>query len=140
LVWPFRCYVPFVSDIKYRFDFKNGNFNKPSDPTRRYVLSEGEKYCMFVFNIVKMHHLSWIRKDITDKIKNWSSKKYFDLTELEKRIIDRYENYKDGQNAIIMFNVPDNSVLVNRLPDQYINPKYNLLDECNHRCTDDALT
>ena len=74
-----------------------------------------------------MHHLSWIRQDICSKIDNWSSRKYFDdAVGLRDRIIDRYNNYQEGQNAIIMFNVPNYEVVVNRLPNQYINPKYNL--------------
>jgi hypothetical protein len=76
-----------------------------------------------------MHHLSWIRKDIESKIDNWSSKRYFDnFDELKKRIIDRYNNYKDGLNAVIMFGTPDNEVIVNVLPKQYINPKFSMLD------------
>jgi len=130
MVWPFLCYVPFITDIKYRFDFKNGSFDKPSDPTRRYKIEDsGVKFCIFNWDVVKMHHLSWIRKNAEDKVKNWSAKKYFDKIEgLYEDILDRYYNYKDGQNAIIMFNVPNYEVVVNRLPAQYIHPKYNLLD------------
>lgn len=129
LVWPFLCYVPFISEIKYRFDFKNGSFDKPSDPTRRYHLDSGEKYCILAYRIVKMHHLSWIRKNIEEKIKNWSAKKYFkNIDELKERIIERYNNYKDGQNAIILFNTPNNNVVVNRLTEQYINPKFSILE------------
>jgi len=130
LVWPFLCYVPFVSDIHYRFDFKNGSFDKPSDPTRRYRLNEKEKYCILSFKTIKMHHLSWIRKNIEEKIRNWSAKKYFGNTEsLENDIIERYNNYKDGQNAIILFNTPEYNVVVNKLPDCYIKPKYSLLED-----------
>lgn len=64
-----------------------------------------------------------------DKIDNWSSKMYFqDNQGLIERILDRYNNYKDGQNAVIMFNTPNNEVVVNKLNTRYINPKYNLLD------------
>ena len=130
LVWPFLCYVPFISEIGYRFDFKKGMFDKPSDPTRRYALGENDKYCILSFSLVKMHHLSWIRKDIRSKIKNWSANRYFKgIDGLEDRIIDRYENYEDGQNAIILFFVPENNVVVNRLPDQYINPKFSLMED-----------
>jgi hypothetical protein len=87
------------------------------------------KYAIFNFQTVKMHHLSWIRRDIRKKIDNWSSKKYFEhQIGLRDRIIDRYENYKEGQNAIIMFNVPNSEVIVNKLPKQYVRPKYNLLE------------
>ena len=78
LVWPFKSYVPFISKVSYKFDFFNGSFDKPSDPTRRYLI-EGKdaKYCIMSFSTVKMHHLSWIRTDIREKLKNWSAKKYF---------------------------------------------------------------
>lgn len=130
MVWPFQAYVPFISESRFRFSFLNGSFDKPSDPTRRYEIEEkGVKYAVFNFKVLKMHHLSWIRKDIRKKIDNWSSKKYFESKEgLRDRIIDRYENYKEGQNAIIMFNVPNGEVIVDRLPRQYVKPKYNLLD------------
>lgn len=128
MVWPYRCYVPFISRSSCRFDFKNGTFDKPSDPTRRYVLGKGEKYLTFPFDMVKMHHLSWIRTNIESKIDNWSSKRYFqNVPNLRERIIERYNNYQNGQNAIIMFGTPNNEVVVNVLPKQYINPKYSLI-------------
>ena len=128
MVWPFEAFVPFISEIKFRFDFKEGNFTKPSDPTRRYKVEDG-KFCIFNWGTIKMHHLSWIRKNIEDKVENWSAKKYFeDADNLKERILERYYNYKDGQNAILMFGVPNHEVVVTALPDQYIHPKYNLLD------------
>lgn len=130
MVWPFLCYVPFITESHYRFNFKNGSFDKPSDPTRRYMVTqEGEFYSILSFCTVKMHHLSWIRQDIRSKIDNWSSRKYFDnAVGLRDRILDRYDNYKEGQNAVIMFNTPNYEVVVNRLQKQYINPKYNLTE------------
>lgn len=130
LVWPFLAYVPFITEAKYRFNFKNGAFDKPSDPTRRYGALPGEptvKYQVLPFNLIKMHHLSWIRLDISKKIKSWSSRKYFeDAKGLDEQMLNRYETYKEGQSAIIMFNVPEYSVIVNLLPEQYIHPKYRL--------------
>lgn len=128
LVWPFNSYVPFISKSEYRFDFFHGSFDKMSDPTRRYRLDEPDaKYCIMSFSVVKMHHLSWIRTDIREKLKNWSAKKYFEDDGLVEKIIDRYENYKDGQNAYLMFNVPEYRVVVNKLNEPYIHPKYSLL-------------
>lgn len=130
LVWPYKAYVPFISKSSYRFDFKNGTFDKPSDPTRRYRVDEGGvRIGVLPFEHIKMHHLSWIRKDICSKIDNWSSKRHFEKVKgLRERIIDRYNNYKDGLNAIIMFGTPDNEVIVNVLPKQYIHPKFSMLD------------
>lgn len=128
LVWPYFAYVPFITEAKYRFNFKNGSFDKPSDPTRRYLLDgENKIYHLVSYNLVKMHHLSWIRKDIMKKIDSWSSKNLFENVHgLREAIIERYNNYIEGQNAIIMFNVPFYQVVVNTLPKQYIHPHYKI--------------
>lgn len=130
MVWPFECFVPFITESKYRFSFKEGNFDRPSDPTRRYRIPEKNgQFSLFSWQAVKMHHLSWIRNNIEGKINSWSAKKLFkNYDELKDKILDRYYNYIDGQNAIIMFNVPEHSVPVNRLPKKYIHPKYRLDD------------
>ena len=78
LIWPFRSYVPFITEIQYRFSFDNGSFDRPSDPTRRYLIPERGKYHIFPYRTVKMHHLSWIRINIERKIDAWSAKKYFE--------------------------------------------------------------
>lgn len=126
LIWPYHCYVPFISESDYRFKFKSRDFDKPSDLTRRYEMhSDNKVYHILNFQTVKMHHLSWIRKNIKKKIENWSAKQLFDNAEqLPEMILKRYENYKEGQNAIIMFNVPFYQVAVNKLPRQYIHPKF----------------
>lgn len=128
LIWPFLAYVPFITESAYRFSFTNGSFDKPSDPTRRYALAEGmAKYHVLPFELIKMHHFSWIRLDITKKIKAWSARKYFEnIPGLEEAMLDRYTNYMEGQAAILMFNVPYCSVAVNTLPKQYIHPHYRL--------------
>lgn len=131
LVWPFLCYVPFITESCFRFKFKSPDFNKPSDPTRRYYIRDHNctSFYIFPFDVVKMHHLSWIRKDISKKIKSWSAKNYFkDFDKLKEMMLERYNNYKDGQNAIIMFNVPHFQVVVDKLPMQYIHPHF-ILDE-----------
>jgi hypothetical protein len=131
LLWPYQCYVPFITESQYRFDFKYGSFDKASDPTRRYFIDgENKVYHIIPYNIVKMHHLSWIRKDIEKKLDGWSAKRYFsNIQGLREAILERYYNYQDGQNAIIMFNVPMYQVVVNKLPKQYIHPHFNLLDD-----------
>lgn len=128
LIWPFHAYVPFITNSSYRFDFKHGSFDKPSDPTRRYLIKNSKQpYCILDFSVVKMHHLSFIRIDIRKKIDNWSAKRYFeDVDNLPEKIVDRYENYVDGQSAILAFNTPNNKVLVNKLSKQYIFPHYRL--------------
>ena len=54
-------------------------------------------------------------KDIIRKIDSWSSKQLFgNVKGLREAIIERYDNYVDGQNAIIMFNVPFYQIVVNK--------------------------
>lgn len=126
LVWPFLSYVPFITESSYRFVFNSTHFKKASDPTRRYVINVGDTIVELPFSYIKMHHLSWIRIDITKKLTNWSAKKYFESSSLEKSILNRYFNYREGQNAIITFNVPNYEVCVNTLPKQYIHPRFKL--------------
>ena len=133
MLWPWDSYVPLIANIKYRFFFEFGTFNKPSDPTRRYLIPDNDdchEYHTFNWNVIQMHHLSWIRKEIEKKMESWSSKKYFEnIKGLKDKILDRYYNYRDGQNAIIMFNTPNYEVCVKKLPMQYIHPKYRLDEE-----------
>ena len=130
MLWPWDSYVPFIADIKYRFVYKNGTFDKPSDPTRRYFIppdDDCKAFHTYRWDVVHMNHLSWIRLDITKKINAWSSKKYFDnIPNLKERILERFYNYKDGQNAIIMFNVPNYEVCVNTLNKEYFRLPYTL--------------
>jgi hypothetical protein len=131
LVWPFPSYVPFITESHYRFDFYKGMLNQPADPTRKYFIPEKDgKFTLFAWQAVKMHHLSWIRLKIEKKILNWSSRSKFNHADsLDKYTLDRYYNYKDGQNMILMFNTPENQVCVNKLPMQYIHPKFKITDK-----------
>lgn len=133
MVWPFNSFVPFIAEANYRFDFKKGNFTQPSDPTRRYWIDPSAAmnyFNIFGWDVVKMHHLSWIRLEIESKISSWSSRKLFpNYEELRKAILDRYYNYEEGLNAILMFNVPGNQVQVNKLPKQYIHPHFAIYAE-----------
>lgn len=130
MLWPWDSYVPFIANIKYRFLFEYGTFNKASDPTRRYFFPKDDEckvYHTYNWNVIHMHHLSWIRMEIEKKLDSWSSKKYFEnIKGLKDAILNRYYNYRNGDNAIIMFNVPNYEVCVKKLPKQYIHPKYRL--------------
>lgn len=129
LVWPYYCYVPFITESSYRFKFKSEDFTKPSDPTRRYAMKNDKVYHILGYQMIKMHHLSWIRKDMKRKISNWSARQLFDgIAGLHDAILDRYNNYTDGQNAIIMFNVPFYEVTVQKLPKQYIHPHFKIYE------------
>jgi hypothetical protein len=127
MVWPMEAWVPFITEIKYRFSFNNKEVDRASDPTRRYVISvyPGTRNYIFEWEVIKMHHFSWIRTNIEKKINSWSSKKVFDnYPTLHEAILQRYYNWEDGLNAIITLNVPNFSVVVNKLPKQYVHPKY----------------
>lgn len=129
LIYPFKAYVPFIAESKYRFEFNSQDFNGASDPTRRYKLGmagdQKETYAVFNWETVHMHHFSWIRKSVEKKIDNWSAKKYFDNRPyLRGRIIDRYNNWHEGLNAYLMFNVPNEQVIVQKLSHAYVHPRY----------------
>ncbi len=148
LVYPFKegMYVPFVTKTKYRHSFECTDFNKPSDPTRRFVRPfKGTKqvmgsdhqlhtiklytvdYHIFNWNEVKMHHLSWLRADIRKKLNMWSSKTCFDnYDDLIDKAVNSFNNFDINSKytkAQMLFNTPDNSVDVKAFPKQYIHPK-----------------
>lgn len=129
LLYPFDAYVPFITESQYRYKFDTQDFTMASDPTRRYqiTMSDGQKkeFQLLNWNTVHMHHLSWIRKNIEKKLDNWSAKRYFENVEgLRERILDRYYNWEVGLNAYLMFNVPENQVIVQKLEHAYIHPRY----------------
>lgn len=139
LVYPFKegCYVPFISKSSYRFKYETTDWGKPSDPTRRYVRkrdSSGEfsdNLYEFPWKELNMHHLSWIRCDISKKLENWSSKKCFsNYLFLTDKSIERYNEFLETGNieegATLLFNTPDNKVDIVKLPKQYIKPKHDI--------------
>lgn len=152
LVYPFDqgMFVPFVSRTKYRHSFECQDFNKPSDPTRRYVRPfDGYKevtdkdgnvhklknytvdYHIFPWNIVKMHHLSWVRADIRKKVNMWSSKTCFkNYNDLIDKAVDVYNHFDinstEQTKASLLFNTPNHEVYVRPFPKQYIHPKFDI--------------
>lgn len=148
LVYPFKdgMYVPFVTRVDYRHQYDCTDFPLPSDPTRRFVrpvklvkkVIDGNgkvkeikeyavNYYIFPWNVVKMHHLSWIRADIRKKLNMWSSKKCFQgYTDLIDKAVYSFDNFDESCEkamAKMLFNTPDNSVEVKAFPKQYIHPK-----------------
>jgi hypothetical protein len=61
-----------------------------------------------------MQHFARIRKNIRKKLENWSAKDHF-TPDLINKAVKQYENWKEGDPAIMLFNVPDNSVFVRKL-------------------------
>lgn len=119
IVMPFKCYVPFLFKSIYRFQFNGQDFSGASDPTRRVKKPQNVENYIFEWNNLKMHHLSWIRNDIRKKINNWSAKKYFDESLIEKAV-EAFNNWDGNDTAILLFNVPGNKVSISELPRQYI--------------------
>ena len=128
MLYPFQCFVPFIAEAKYRFEFRCNQFVKSIDPTRVYKLNNDEMYHIISWNVVKMHHFSWIRKDIRKKLDNWSSQDYFEKKKYE-RVFERFDNYQDWQNARVMFAIPKNEMCINKLVREYIHPHYKLTDK-----------
>lgn len=152
MLYPFQdgMYVPFVTKVNYRFNFNGEDFSLPSDPTRRYVRPfDGYKevkdkegkihkiklytvgYHVFPWEVVKMHHFSWIRANIRKKTNDWSSKTLFkNYNDLIDKAVDTYNNFDvettEQQDVHILFNTPNNAVHVKKLPKQYIYPKYDI--------------
>ena len=147
LIYPFKdgMYVPFVTKTKYHYGFESTDFNKPSDPTRRYLRPydsskmvkgrDGKEheikhftvdYHVFKWEEVKMHHLSWIRADIRKKLNMWSSKKlfknYYDLIDKAVSTFNCFDPASPKAEAVMLFNTPENKVDVKALPRQYIHP------------------
>lgn len=153
LVYPFKdgMYVPFITKTKYRHSFECTDFPLPSDPTRRFVrpydridevkLPNGKikkdkhftvDFHIFPWDVIKMHHLSWLRADMRKKINNWSSKTCFEnYNDLIDKAINVYEHFdhnsKEEQMASLLFNTPNHEVKVHAFPRQYIHPKYDYL-------------
>lgn len=148
LRYPFAggMYVPFVTKVKYRHSFDCKDFNRPSDPTRRFVRPyNGKRYVLgrdgqtpveiknytvdfhvFEWNEVKMHHLSWIRADIRKKLENWSSKKVFEnFNDHIDKAVWNFKNFdpnKPDAMAVMLFNTPDNKIEIASFPKQFIHP------------------
>ena len=113
LVYPFRPFVPFIHSTVFNYTF-NGPAPGPTDPTRRINNPMNIGTYLFPDEVLRMGHGAWIRKDIRKKLVNWSAKDHFPK-ELIDKAVKQWENWKEGEDAIMLFNVPDNSVKVNKL-------------------------
>ena len=140
LIYPFKkgCFVPFLAKSDYRYKWNCEDWDKPSDPTRRWVRHRDQSniFCdichEFAWSELNMHHLSWIRRNISAKLDSWSAKKMFkNYPFLSDKSIETYnqflfDNKKDIKEAILLFNTPENKVTIAEWPKQYINPKYDI--------------
>lgn len=128
LIWPFKTYVPFITDSSMRYSYDCKCFGFAIDPSRVYKLNRGDNYDVFDWDSIHMHHLSWIRKDISKKIKAWSSSRYFDKKMFDY-VLKKYYTWKEFENAIVLFGTPDGSVCVGSYDRDYIKMKYRLDDK-----------
>jgi hypothetical protein len=119
LVYPFRPFVPFIHSTFFKYTY-DGPAPGPTDPTRRIFNPLNLGTYLFEDNDIRMVHLAWVRKSIRKKLENWSAKNHFPK-ELIDKAVERWENWKEGEPAIMLFNVPDNAVGVRKL-EQRISP------------------
>lgn len=113
LVYPFRPFVPFIHTTYFNYTY-NGPAPGPTDPTRRILNPSNLGTYIFPDEVLRMGHAAWIRRDIRKKLVNWSAKNHFEK-ELINKAVERWENWQEGQDAIMLFNVPDKSVQVRKL-------------------------
>jgi len=113
LVYPFRPFVPFIHTTYFNYTY-NGPAPGPTDPTRRINNPSNLGTYIFPDETLRMGHAAWIRRDIRKKLVNWSAKNHF-KKELIEKAVKRWENWKEGDEAIMLFNVPEHNVQVRKL-------------------------
>lgn len=113
LVYPFRPYVPWIHSTYFRYTY-DGPAPGPTDPTRRINNPLNIGTHIFGDDVIRMNHLAWVRKDIRKKLENWSAKNYFSVDLIDKAV-ERWNNWKEGDDAVMLFNVPNNSIHVKKL-------------------------
>ena len=113
LVYPFRPFVPGIHSTFFKYTY-NGPAPGPTDPTRRILNPSNIGTYIFPDEDIRMGHAAWIRKDIRKKLVNWSAKNHFPK-QLIEQAVKRWETWEEGQEAIMLFNIPDNSVIVQKL-------------------------
>jgi hypothetical protein len=113
LVYPFRPFVPGIHSTYFKYTY-NGPAPGPTDPTRRILNPSNLGTYVFPDETIRMGHAAWIRRDIRKKLVNWSAKNHF-KKELIDKAVKRWETWQEGQDAIMLFNVPNHNVKVKKL-------------------------
>lgn len=113
LVYPFRPFVPGIHSTYFNYTY-NTSAPGPTDPTRRINNPTNLGTYLFEDDEIMMAHAAWIRKDIKKKLINWSAKDHF-KKELIDDAVKRWQNWKEGDKAILLFNVPQHEVTVKKL-------------------------
>jgi len=128
LVYPFVPYVNFIHSTFFKYTYNCAGPGLPTDPTRRIHNPSNLGTYIFKPEEVRMNHLSWVRKDIRKKLNNWSAKDNF-KDELIDKAVEVYENWKEGDDATLLFNVPGNSVYVRKLEKRLCDVKIPWVEE-----------
>lgn len=113
LVYPFRPFVNGIHSTYFNYTF-NGPAPGPTDPTRRIYNPTNIGTYIFPDETIRMCHGAWVRKDIRKKLENWSAKDHFNQ-ELIDKAVKQFNNWQEGDPAIMLFNVPNNQVTVRKL-------------------------
>ena len=113
LVYPFRPFVPFIHSTFFKYTYQ-GPAPGPTDPTRRIHNPSNLGSYIFPDKVIRMQHLAWVRQNIRKKLENWSAKNHFDKSLIDEAV-NRWENWKEGEEAIMLFNVPGHNVTVKKL-------------------------
>jgi len=113
LVYPFRPFVNGIHSTYFTYTY-NGTAPGPTDPTRRIFNPMNIGTYVFPDEVIRMHHCAWIRKDIRKKLINWSAKNHFEDSLID-RAVTQYNNWKEGDPAVMLFNVTGNEVYVKKL-------------------------
>jgi hypothetical protein len=119
LVYPFRPFIPFIHNATFNYTYE-GPAPGPTDPTRRIFNPLNIGTYIFKDEEIRMHHMAWVRKSIRKKLENWSAKDHFNK-ELIDKAVERWENWKEGEDAIMLFNVPNNTVKIIKLNKRFSN-------------------
>ena len=127
LIFPFESFVPFIHSTFFNYTY-NASAPGPTDPTRRIHNPFGLSQHVFKNDVVMMNHLAWVRKDIRKKLKNWSANNHFTDVQIEAAI-NKWENWKEGEPAVLLFNTPENKVNVKKLEKRWINVKIPWVEE-----------
>lgn len=118
IVYPFKNYVPFICNSNIVFTYNAVN-PCATDPSRRignnpfYISTE-----ILSEKIILMHHASWIRKNLRNKLNNWSAKKYIPNFDIDSYVTD-YDNFNDDKEVRISLNVPNNKVMIERIKNKF---------------------
>lgn len=89
---PEQEYVTTIEKIRpeTRFIYWNEDCPVAVDPTRK---TNNGNYRIFTRDEVQMHHMSFVRKDISRKLMSHSSRRFFTLENIQK-IADYYNNWQ----------------------------------------------